>query len=127
MQTKRQLQVAEMVKRHVSMVLMEEGAYVYGRDVMVTVTSVKMSPDLSIARIYLSVYNTDNKQAVMLMLEEERSRLHQVLANRLRKHLRRMPDIAFFLDDTLDEMYRVDDLFEKLYRDNQMGKPEGGL
>lgn len=124
MQTKRQLQVAEMVKRHFSMVLMEEGGYVYGRDVMVTVTSVKMSPDLSIAKIYLSVYNTDNKQAVMLMLEEERSRLHQVLANRLRKHLRRMPDIAFFLDDTLDEMYRVDNLFEQLYRDNQMG--DGG-
>ncbi len=126
MQTKRQLQVAEMVKRHFSMVLMEEGAYIYGRDIMVTVTGVKMSPDLSIARIYLSVYNTDNKQAVMLMLEEERSRLCQVLSNRLRKHLRRMPDIAFFLDDTLDEMYRVDNLFEQLYRDNQMGKLEEG-
>ncbi len=124
METKRQLQVAEMVKRHFSMVMMEEGAYIYGREVMVTVTSVKMTPDLSMAKIYLSVFNTDNKQAVMLMMEEELPRLHQILAQRLRKHLRRMPEISFFLDDTLDEMYRVDHMFEQLYRDNQMGKPD---
>lgn len=121
METKRQLQVAEMVKRHFSMVMMEEGAYIYGSGIMVTVTAVKMTPDLSMAKIYLSVFNTDNKQAVMLQLQEELSRLHQGLAVRLRKHLRRMPEISLFLDDTLDEMYRIDSMFDQLYKDNQMG------
>jgi len=124
METKRQLQIAEMVKRHFSVVLMEEGAYIYGSGIMVTVTGVKMTPDLSTAKIYLSVYNTDNKQAVMLQLEHEASRLHQGLAYRLRKHMRRMPDISMFLDETLDEMYRVDGMFEQLYKENQMGDPE---
>jgi ribosome-binding factor A len=119
METKRQLQVAEMVKRHFSMVLMEEGSYIYGRDVMVTITSVKMTPDLNMAKIYLSVFNTENKQAVMLMLEEEKGRLHQILARRLAKHMRRMPEVSFFIDETLDEMYRVEQLLEGLHKDNQ--------
>lgn len=124
MESKRQLQVAEMVKRHFSIVMMEEGTYIYGSGIMVTVTSVKMTPDLSMAKVYLSVFNTDNKQAVMLQLEDELRRLHQALAVRLRKHLRRMPDISLFLDDTLDEMYRIDSMFDQLYKDNQMGSEE---
>jgi len=124
MESKRQLQVAEMVKRHFSIVMMEEGTYIYGSGIMVTVTSVKMTPDLSMAKIYLSVFNTDNKQAVMLQLEDELRRLHQGLAVRLRKHLRRMPEISLFLDDTLDEMYRIDSMFDQLYKDNQMGSEE---
>ncbi len=124
METKRQLQVAETVKRHFSMVMIEEGAYIYGSGIMVTVTAVKMTPDLSMAKIYLSVFNTDNKQAVMLQLEDELSRLHQALVVRLRKHLRRMPEISIYLDDTLDEMYRIGSMFDQLYKDNQMGSDE---
>jgi ribosome-binding factor A len=121
METKRQLQIAELVKRHISMVLMAEGSYIYGSSVLVTVTSVKMTPDFSLAKIYLSVYNTDNKQEVMLLLEPEMPRLQQALYQRLKKHMRRMPEVAFYLDDTIDEMYRIDDMFNQLYKANQMG------
>jgi ribosome-binding factor A len=121
METKRQKQVAELVKRNFGILLQQEGAYIYGHEVMVTVTGVKMSPDLTQARIYLSVFNTDNKQAVILEMEENQSHLRQVLANRLKRHVRRIPDISFFLDDTIDEMYRLDDLFKRLHQDNQMG------
>jgi len=124
METKRQKQVAELVKRHFSVLLQQEGGYIYGSEVMVTVTSVKMSPDLNLAKIYLSVYNTDNKQAVILEMEEHHPHLRQALSARLRKQLRRMPDINFFLDDTLDEMYRLNALFNRLHDDNQMGSPE---
>lgn len=124
METKRQRQIAELVKRNFGVLLQHEGGYIYGHEPMVTVTSVKMTPDLSLAKIYLSVYNTENKQAVMLSLEEERHRLRQGLAHRLKRQVRRVPDVAFYLDDTIDEMYRVDAMFDKLYRDNQMGNDE---
>lgn len=122
METKRQRQVAELVKRNFSIVLSEEGSYIYGTQVLVTVTQVIMSPDLGIAKIYLSLWNTDNKQAVMLSLEEEQTRLRQALAKRLKRHLRRMPYIHLFEDETIDEMYKVDNIFDKLHDDNQMGK-----
>jgi ribosome-binding factor A len=83
-----------------------------------------MTPDMGLAKIYLSVYNTDNKQAVILQMQEEKSRLKQSLGLRLRKHMRRIPDIDFYLDDTLDEMYRLNDLFDKLHTEGQMGEEE---
>ncbi|HPG08170.1 MAG TPA: 30S ribosome-binding factor RbfA [Saprospiraceae bacterium] len=119
----RQSQVAELVKRNISMFLTQEGSYLYG-DPLVTVTNVVMSPDLLIAKVYLSVFNTENKQAVILELEENYSRVRQAMSIRLRKQLRRMPQFEFFLDDTLDEMYRLRDLFQRLREDHQMGEEE---
>ena len=121
MESKRQLQVAELIKRNFGLLLQQEGAYIYGDEPLVTVTSVKISPDFGIAKIYLSVYNTENKQAVILELEDNHTRLRQILAQRIRKQVRRIPDIELYLDDTLDEMYRLNALFNRLEEENQMG------
>ena len=123
METIRQKQVGEMVKRHFSVVLQQEGSYIYG-DSLVTVTHVKMSPDLMIAKIYVSVYNNLNKQAVVLELQQHYGRLRQSLSQRIKKHVRRIPQIEIYLDDTLDEMYRLNTLFDRLHDTNQMGSPE---
>ncbi len=125
METVRQKQVAELIKRNFSLVLQAEGSYIYGSSVLVTVTGVKMTPDFNLAKIYLSVFNTEHKQETMLEMEDELPRLKQALATRIRKQIRRMPDIQLFLDDTIDEMYRVEALFNRLREDNQMGKEEG--
>ena len=121
METKRQKQVAELIRRNFSIVLQNEGGYIYGTDIMVTVTSVKMSPDMGIAKIYLSVYNTENKQAPILELEQHYTRLRQSLGYRIKKQVRRIPEIQFYLDDTLDEMYRLNALFDQLEDNKQMG------
>ena len=121
MESVRQKQVAELIKRNFGMVLQQEGEYIYGTEVLVTVTNVKLTPDFSLANIYLSIYNTENKQEVILEMEENIIRLKQSLAGRIKKQVRRIPDIAIYLDDTLDEMYRLNDLFQRLRADNQMG------
>lgn len=113
MQSKRQSQVGELIKRNFSGVLQEEGAYIY-KDALVTVTNVLMSPDLSYAKIYLSVYNREDKSLVIQELNQEKSRLKSNLSNRIRKHVRRIPEIEFFIDDTLDEMYRLNHLFDQI-------------
>lgn len=124
METKRQKQVAELIKRNFSMVLQQEGSYIYGAQALVTVTQVVMSPDLSLAKIYLSVYNKENKQEVILEMEHDMNRLKQALAYRVKRQLRRIPEINFYLDDTLDEMYRLNHLFNDLHAANQMGNDE---
>ena len=121
-ESKRQKQMSETVKRHFSIVLQQQGGNIYGFQVLVTVTEVKMSSDLGLAKIYLSIYNTENSQAVLLQMEAARTELRQNLAQRLRKHARRVPNIDFYIDETIDEMYRVDDLFSRLEKDNQMGE-----
>jgi ribosome-binding factor A len=120
----RQKQVAETVKRHFSFVLQQEATYMTSEAALITVTKVKMTPDLSIAKVYLSIYNTENKQETLLELEDNISRLRQLLGARLKSHLRRIPELDLFIDDTLDEMYRLNQLFDRLEENNQMGQPE---
>lgn len=122
MDTKKQRQVAEVIKRNLSMVLQDEGGYIYGVAPLVTVTEVKMTPDFSIAKVYFSVFNIEDKQTPIIAMEANNARLRHALAKRIKSAVRRIPEIQFYLDDTLDEMYRVDALFEKLYEEDQMGK-----
>jgi len=120
----RQQQVEELIKRNFGMVLQSEGTYVFGAKPLVTVTKVMISPDFGLAKIYLSIFNTEHKQEVILELDDNKSRLKQSLGVRIRKQLRRIPDIDFYLDDTLDEMYRLNQLFNQLHENNQMGEGE---
>ena len=123
-ENKRQQQMGELVRREFSVVLQELGGYIYGHEIMVTVTQVKVTADFGLAKIYLSIFNTENKQAVLLLMERETSRLKAGLAARIRKKVRRMPNINFYIDETIDEMYRVADMFQKLENENQMGEEE---
>jgi ribosome-binding factor A len=109
MDTKRQLQVGELIKRNFSTVLQQHGRYIY-KDTLVSVTQVRTSPDLGLAKIYLSVYGTENKDSVIELLYEHHNVLKQELVRRIKKLVRRIPDIDFYIDDTLDEMYRIDAL-----------------
>ena len=123
-ESKRQRQVAELTRRHISEVFRQEGGYIYGTEALVTVTNVVMSPDLGLAKVYLSVYNTENKQAVLLHLNEEMQRIRSSFYYRIRNQMRRMPELNFFIDDTLDEMYKLKNLFDRLHDENQMGEEE---
>ena len=113
-QSKRQSQVGEMIKRNFGTVLQQEGSYIYGVEPFVTVTNVIMSPDLALAKIYLSVYNVEDKQAVVDQIDHELSSLKQSLVPRIRKHVRRIPTLAVYIDETLDEMYRLNEVFDEL-------------
>ena len=116
-ETKRMRQVAELIKRNFGQVLQSEGPYIYGSEAFVTVTEVKMSPDFGIAKIYLSVFGIDDKQNVIMEMDENYPRLRQSLGNRLKRHVRRIPNLQFYLDDTLDEMYRLNQVFDRLDTD----------
>ncbi len=118
MATKRNLQVAEVIKRNMGMVFFQEGSYIYG-EALVTVTSVKVTPDMSQAKIYLSIYNTEDKNAVLALIEHQLHRLRQMLAHRIKKHVRRIPTIHFFIDDTLDEMYKLNELFDNINKSSE--------
>jgi len=124
MESKRQRQVGTVIQRHFSNVLREEGSYIYGMEPLVSVTHVLMSPDLGLAKIYVSVWNTENKQAVLLQMEEQQHRLKRQLAARVRKHLRRIPHIDFYLDETLDEIDKVENLFANMNTPVAAGEEE---
>ena len=123
MESIRQKQVGELIRRFFGMILTEEGSNIYGRGKLVTVTDVKMTPDLLVAKIYISVYGTEDKPEIILLLEDAHTQLRQSLAAKIGRQMRRMPEIEFFLDDTVDEMFRVDDLLNRVSEaDKKIGK-----
>lgn len=120
--SKRQKQVGEMIRRNLSVILQQEGTYIFGTEPLVTVTNVFVSPDLLSAKVYLSIFNTENNELVLMAMEKNQRRIQQGLYQRIAKQIRRVPSLSFYEDDTLDEMYKVDGLFKKLEEDNQMGR-----
>lgn len=125
MQSKRQKQTAEVIRRHFGQVLIQEGSYIYG-DAFVTVTKVYVSPDMSMSKIYLSVYNVNNKQAVIDKVSHNVTHLKKNLAHRIKKHVRRIPELSFYLDETLDEMYKIDRLLEETRKRDEEIRKKGG-
>jgi ribosome-binding factor A len=119
MKSIRQKQVAELVRRNLSTQLMSEGPYIFGRGVLVTLTHVIMTPDLLIAKVYLSVWNTENKQEVLLQIDEHYPRIKQAFASTLGRQLRRTPELEFYIDDTLDEMHRVNELISRVAKEDE--------
>jgi|LauGreSBDMM110SN_4_FD.fasta_scaffold38374_2 ribosome-binding factor A len=112
-QTIKQRQVAAMIQKEFSAVLLIEGNLIYG-DALVTVTRVRMSADMGIAYIYLSVFNTLYKQEIIKEIWENLARLRGELGKRIRKQVRRIPMLKFFIDDTLDEVEHLDMLFDAI-------------
>ncbi|MEP6646931.1 MAG: 30S ribosome-binding factor RbfA [Saprospiraceae bacterium] len=123
METKRQKQINELIRRQFSMVLMDEGIYIFGK-AMVTVTRVVVSPDLQSAKIYLSVFNADDKLEVMSGMQENNHRLRLALSAKVGKQIRRIPELNFYLDETLDEFFHMDKILSDLRANNQMGTEE---
>lgn len=113
MESKRQLQVAETIKRNFGIVLQQEGSYIYG-NALVTVTKAMVSPDLSQAKIYLSIYNVEDKDEVIYFINQSLPQLKQSLAHRIRKQVRRIPELFIYQDNTLDEMYKLNRLFDDI-------------
>lgn len=112
--SKTQLQTAELIKRNFSQVLQEQGVYVYGSEPLVTITEVTMTPDLALAKIYLSIYNVDDKETVLFEIDQSITELRKELAKKIRNHVRRIPDLDVYLDETLDEVKKLDQLFDQI-------------
>ncbi len=123
MESKRQLQVGELIKRNFGTVLQQKGSYIYGQ-AFVTVTNVRMTPDFGLAKIYVSVYNVEDKESVVKLLNDHVHPLKSALVQRIRKHVRRIPNIHFYMDETLDEMFELNQLFDRLHAENKMGSKE---
>ena len=81
---------------------------------MVTVPEVKISPDLSVARCYLSFLLIDDREAVMDQIDLQNKAIRNALANRIRKQVRIIPNLVFFLDDTAAYAAKIEALFEGL-------------
>ena len=108
----RQQQINNVIQRELSAIFQKQGFAIW-KNALVTITGVSVTPDLSIARAYLSIYNTKEKEAVLEEIQNHQKEIRNLLGKNLR-NLRRIPELEFFLDDTLDEVFKMEQIFKDL-------------
>jgi ribosome-binding factor A len=81
---------------------------------MVSISGVKITPDLLEARIYLSLFQVSDPKKVIHYFEERKPEIKRELSSRVKHQLRRIPELKFFHDDTLDQVFKIEEIFKKL-------------
>ena len=81
---------------------------------MISISSVKVTPDLLEARVYLSLYQVKDQEAVLKKIRDRAWEIKKELTLKVGKQLRRMPVLQFYLDDTLEQVFKMEELFKKI-------------
>ena len=103
----RQERVAELLKRELS-ILFQREATTWFDGLFITVTLVRIGPDLGLAKVYLSFMGATDKPAALAVVEREGWRVRKALSGKVGKQLRRVPELNFYLDDSLDHLDAVE-------------------
>ena len=111
MNTTRQQKISAMLQRELANLFLADSRNLY--KCMITVTNVTITSDLSIARAYLSIYNTQDKEVIINLIKENTKDIRYRLGQKIRNQLRVVPTLEFFLDDTLDYLEHIDELLKK--------------
>lgn len=112
-ENKRQKQIAGLLLEELSNIFQRLGLNMAGGG-MVSISSVKITPDLLEARIYLSLFQVPDPKEMMKRIEERKWEIKKELAARVKQQLRRIPELKFFLDDTLDNVFKMEELFKEI-------------
>lgn len=108
MDTTRQQKISRLVQKELSEIFRRETAKTRGT--LVTVSSVRVSPDLSVANVRLSIFPSENATAIMDNITQNERGIRYQLAQQVRYQLRRCPELKFHIDDSLDYIDRIDEL-----------------
>lgn len=110
---KRQKQVAGVINHELNDIFLRMGLNMQDGG-MVSISSVKITPDLFEARVYLSFFQVKNADALLTKIQEKNKEIRKELGNRVRHQLRSIPEITFYIDDTLDYVFRIEELLKKV-------------
>ena len=111
MQETRQNKIARLLQKELSVIFQEQTRSLHG--VMVSVTRVKVSPDLSICTAYLSIFPSEKAEELIQNITKNEKQLRYELGTRVRYQLRIIPALRFFIDDSLDYIERIDELLKQ--------------
>ena len=112
MENTRQQKIAKQIQRDIAEILQRDLAAAL-RGTLVTVTTVRVSVDFSYAKIYISVFPFDKAQATLQLIEQNAKLIRGALGNRMRNQVKSIPELQFFIDDSLEYIENIDTLLKK--------------
>jgi ribosome-binding factor A len=118
MESKRQQKFAGIIQEELAAIFQREGA-AYLPNTLVTITKVRVSPDLAVAKVYLSFLNTNNTTLSVAEVNSHAGEIRYKLGARIRHQARVIPTLTFFVDDTNSYVEHMDKLFDKISKDRK--------
>lgn len=112
-ESKRQQKFSRLIQRDLSDIIQKDKAGIF-TNTFVTVADVKMSPDLSVAKIYLSMFMVEDKEGMLKKIEQHKSEIRRDLGNKIGKQVRIVPHLVFFIDEVEERASRIDKLIDDL-------------
>ena len=112
METTRQKKIAGILQNDITTILQKLLKSVGKNSVISSITKVKISPDLSIAKIYVSVFPVNQAQSIFELIEEAKSSIRNSLGILIKNQVRRVPAIVFYIDDSLEHISKVEKALE---------------
>lgn len=111
METTRQAKISRLLQKELSEIFRKQTAKTNGT--LVSVSTVRVSPDLSVAKVYLSIFPSEKSQEVLENIRKSHKTIRYELAQKVRFQLRKTPDLTFFIDDSLDYLEKIDRLLDE--------------
>jgi ribosome-binding factor A len=116
MESKRQQKFAGVIQKDLAEIFQREVSN-FLPNVMVTITKVRVSPDLAIARVYLSFFNSNDNTLAINTIKAHSSEIRYKLGNRIKDQVRIVPHLEFFLDDTSAYVEHMDKIFDQISKE----------
>jgi ribosome-binding factor A len=111
MESTRQKKVSRLIQKEMADIFLKKGSELaHGK--MISVTKVRISPDLSFAKIYVSIFPSAGHDAILKEITDHSSRIRFEMGQKVRRQLRIVPEIAFYIDDSLDYIDNIDRLLK---------------
>jgi len=120
---KRQKQIGGLIQEELNKIFQRFGLNMLDGG-MVSISSVKITPDLLEARVYLSFFQVANAQEALKKIQEKAGEIKRELGNRVRQQLRRIPEVKYYRDDTLDQVFRMEEIFKKISEEKKPDNDE---
>jgi len=120
---KRQKQVGGLIQEDLNNIFQRFGLNMIDGG-MVSISSVKITPDLLEARVYLSFFKVADANEALKKIQERAGEIKRELGNRVRQQLRRIPEIKYFKDDTLDHVFRMEEIIKKISEEKKTDHEE---
>lgn len=111
MESTRQAKIARLLQKELSEIFRQQTAATRGT--IVSVSAVRVSPDLSVAKAYLSIFPSEKASEIIANINASAQTIRYELAQRVRYQLRKTPELAFYIDDSLDYIENIDHLLNK--------------
>ena len=112
MESLRQQKVNKLLAKELAEIFRSEARSLFGGG-FITVTQVRVSPDLGVAKVYVSIMATKDRDAIFKLIQDQNHIIRKRLGNIVGKQLRIVPELSFFIDDSLDYAMRIDALLKK--------------